>query len=120
VLLAGCANPTPTSRASAAARSACRTHADEVFEQQNRGAMYLSDTYSTGVRDSPFASSGLPGPSTSGLSQQFGIDTTMQNCLNGTGNGTGDTPAATAASPPGIPPVASSAPVGAAARPTVK
>jgi hypothetical protein len=80
-----------TSHASAAERSACRAHADAVFERQNSDAMYRSDTYSTGLRDSPFGSSGLPGLTTTGLSQQFGVATTMQDCLNGTGGASATT-----------------------------
>jgi hypothetical protein len=114
--LSACANQAPPSRATAAARSACRAHADDVFLRQNSDAIYRSDNYSSNLRDSPFGSSGLPGLTTTGLSQQFGIDNTMQDCLNGMG----DSPAATEAVPPGQPPVPSSVSSGAAAPSTVK
>jgi hypothetical protein len=95
-LLSGCAGPGSQTRSTEAARAACRAHADNVFEQQNKDAVYRSDTYSTQLRDSPFGSSGMPGLPTFGLSQQFGVQTTMQNCLNGTG----DLPATTEDGPP--------------------
>jgi hypothetical protein len=114
--LGACANQTPASQSSAAARSACRSYADEVFQRQNAGAVYQSDTYSTGLRDSPFGSSGLPGLTTTGLSQQYGIDTTMQNCLNGTGGSS----ASVEPSVPGAPPGATTITNGAPAPATVK
>jgi len=115
--LGACAGPAPSSsRATAAERAACRTHADEVFSRQNRDAIYRSDTYSTALRDSPFASSGMPGLTTTGLSQQYGVENTMQDCLRGIGNA----PAATEAAPPGTPPIADSFSTGGAAPATVK
>ena len=82
----GCTAPPPHARASAAAQAACRTHADDVYLRQNRDAIYRADNYTTQQRDTPFAASGMPGLTTTGLSEEYGRDTTMENCLNGMGN----------------------------------
>jgi hypothetical protein len=87
-----------------------------MFEQQNRNAVYRSDSYATGLRDSPFGSSGVPGVTTTGLSQQFGIDNNIQNCLNGVG----DSAATTSTIPPGSPLGARQVISGAPAPATVK
>jgi hypothetical protein len=110
------ATPSRAAHATAAERVACRAHTDDVFSRQNRNAVYRSDSYSTDLRDTPFATSGMPGLTTSGLSQQYGIENTMQDCLNGTG----DAPAATEAAPPGTPAVSTKLSTGAPAPATVK
>jgi hypothetical protein len=83
--IGGCAMSNPPSRASLAARSACRARADEVFQQQNRGAIYREDNFVSGLRDTPFGSAGLGSALPNGLSDQFGRDRTMQACLDGIG-----------------------------------
>ncbi len=67
-------------RAEVAAVSACRVRADEVFERQNCDHVYRSDAYQTDTRDAPFATSGMRGVTTAGLSQQFGRDNTLDEC----------------------------------------
>jgi hypothetical protein len=69
-------------RASAAARAACRSRADEVYLKQNRGEVYQADTYSTSTRDSPYTASGLPGITTNGLGGQYQRDQMEDDCLN--------------------------------------
>ncbi len=73
--------------AEVAAVSDCRARADEVFVRQNRDHAYRVDAYRTDTRDAPFASSGLRGVTSAGLSQQFGRDTTMDECLRASGYG---------------------------------
>jgi hypothetical protein len=80
-----CTPATPRSQASAAAQTACRSRADQVFEQQNRGAIYREDNFVSGLRDSPFGSAGLGSTIPTNLADQFGRDRTMQDCLDGIG-----------------------------------
>jgi len=73
----------PSSNASAAAHTACRARADEVFAQQNRGAIYSEDNFVSGLRDSPFGSNGVGSVIPTNLANQFGREQTMQQCLDG-------------------------------------
>lgn len=82
--LAGCAEP-PLSRASAATQAACRSRADEVFLTQHRDSVYRADDYNGGIRDAPYATSGLPGITTNGLADEYDRDETFRSCVNGTG-----------------------------------
>lgn len=102
-VLTGCGTAAPRSRAqaaAAAARSACRARADEVFLRQNRGDVYRADTFVSDTRDSPFSTSGLPGITSNGLSGQYQRDNMVSSCVYGGGGPSG--PAATlSVSPPG-------------------
>lgn len=75
-LLAGCAQP-PRPRANAAATAACRVEVDRVYSAQNRVDLSRRDT-----RDTPFASSYLPGITSRGLGAEYGRDNMVQSCLN--------------------------------------
>ena len=77
----------PPQRAEVAAVSACRARADEVFQRQNRDQVYRVDTYNTDTRDAPFGTNGLKGVTSAGLSQQYGRDNMVQDCLRSTGAG---------------------------------
>lgn len=84
----GSAPPPPQAeRAELAAVSACRTRADEVFQRQNRDQVYRVDNYNTDTRDAPFGTSGLKGVTSAGLSQQYGRDNLLQDCLRSSGAG---------------------------------
>jgi hypothetical protein len=83
--LSACASNGPTSRATAAQRTACSQRADQVYLQQNRGAIYENDMYVSSTRDAPFSGSGLPGNPSAGLSAQFARDKIQDSCLDGTG-----------------------------------
>lgn len=94
LLAAGCARPAPDpqQQASAARKAACRQRADEVYTKQNRGEVYETDTYTTNTRDSPFATSGLPGITTRGLGGQYERDNMIRDCLNDAAGNVGNTP----------------------------
>ena len=81
VALAGCGSDQDRPRASAAQQAACRQRADEVYQKQNRGDVYRSDQYATSTRDAPFASSGLIGVTSSGLSGRYARDKLLDDCL---------------------------------------
>ena len=90
--LGGCAGSrAPERQGSAAQKAACRQRADEVYSKQNRAEVYRSDTYLTTTRDSPFATSGLPGITSRGLSGQYARDTLVRDCLNNTAGNVGST-----------------------------
>jgi hypothetical protein len=82
VLLAGC-NAQPQTRSGAAAQAACRQRADEVYLMQNRGEIYRADQYATSTRDAPYASSGVVGVTSSGLSGRYARDSLLSDCLSG-------------------------------------
>jgi hypothetical protein len=87
---------------SAKAMAACRHRADQVYDQQNRGAVYRTDSYAGSVRDAPFGGAGPAGNPSSGLSDRYARDTMVDDCLNGMANGadvTTDAPPPAAAAP---------------------
>lgn len=102
--LAGCAQSQAISRshASAAAVAACRTRADTIYNQRNRGEVYKADTFATSSRDSPFATTGLPGNTSAGLGSQYQRDQFQDDCLNSTGTGAVDAPEVGSGKPPPI------------------
>ena len=95
--VAGCAFPLQSAgpQPDAASVAACNTRADEVFLRQNRDAIYRSDRYTSSIRDSPYAAAGLPETS-AGLSDQYGRDQNVRQCLNGVATPVEPQPAATA------------------------
>jgi hypothetical protein len=82
-----CALGPPGAAPETSARSACQQRADEVFQRQNRAEVYNVDTYRTDTRDAPFATSGVKGVTSAGLSQQFSHDTMVDDCLRGSAPG---------------------------------
>ncbi len=95
-LAAGCAPPSPESHADAAARAACKQHADAVYAMRNPDEVYRQDTYATSTRDSPFSNNGLSSVVTAGLGGQFQRDQMFGDCLNGGGGSVGAAPDAPA------------------------
>jgi hypothetical protein len=73
--------PTPQARADRQAQVACRQRADQIYAEQNRGAAYEADQ-----RFSPFSSSYVPGITSRGLGERYGIDTMIADCVRNTGN----------------------------------
>ena len=74
----------PRRASSAADITACRKRADQIFELQNRGAVYAADTYRTSDRDSPYATTGLTGVTSAGLGAQYQRDQFEDDCLRST------------------------------------
>ncbi len=68
--------PSPAAQANAAAFKACRASTDESFEKQNR--YLLSERDQT---DSPYSTSGNTGITTRGLSQRYGYDVDLSDCI---------------------------------------
>ena len=106
--MSACAG-TQRSPSDIAALTACRQRADEVYAKQNRAEVYMSDTFATSGRDSPYATTALPGVTTRGLSGQYERDNMVNDCLAGTGPATGvstkpKAPIPTAPPPPVAPP----------------
>ena len=90
LLLCGACQPAqPMSKAARADYQACRARADQVYNQQNRAMLSERDT-----RDAPFATSGLPGITSAGLSSRYSRDSLLAGCTGGAqpvDNGTGPT-----------------------------
>lgn len=100
--LAGCAEGGGArSGATPKAMAACRQRADEVYERQNRGAVYRTDTFVASQRDAPFGGSGPAGNPSTGLSDRYAHDTILDDCLNGMASSTttSGTPSPAAAAP---------------------
>ncbi len=80
-VLAGCAqrqsNLSVTDRATIAA---CRSHADQVYDRLNRGAIYNLSS-----NDAPNSSTGLVGDPTRALSARFARDRMIDRCVGGAG-----------------------------------
>jgi hypothetical protein len=98
--LAACTAQPPRTRADAATAAACEQRADEVYLKQNRADLYRSDRYSTSTRDAPFASTGLPGVTTDGLSQRYARDTMISDCIRESSMDVQTGPAPAPAAPP--------------------
>ena len=96
--LAACAAPPPPppvsmgsaggsaeqARADTAVRTACREHADAVYDRQHRGTIY-----SINNRNTPFSANYTPGMmDRDPLSQRYARDNMMQDCIRNTGTET--------------------------------
>lgn len=89
LLLGACQPAAPLSKAARADYNACRMRADQVFNQQNRAMLSERDT-----RDTPFASSGVSGITSAGLSSRYARDDLLAGCTPGSqpvDSGTGPT-----------------------------
>jgi hypothetical protein len=75
--------PAGQSRADAATVAACREHADEVYNRQHRDTIY-----SISSRDTPFSANYTPGLVDRGLSQRFGHENLIRDCVRNTGTET--------------------------------
>jgi hypothetical protein len=87
-LAAACSPPPPISpqdRADRQTQAACRERADQVYAQQNRGAIYAQQD----DRLSPFSGSYSPGVTSRGLGERYGRDMMISDCVR---NAQGQTP----------------------------
>ncbi len=86
ISLSGCADNAPQSgqaRADAATTAACRQRANEVFDRQNRGAIYSANSSA----NSPFSANFTPDVTSRGLPQQFAHDRMVSDCVRNSGTG---------------------------------
>jgi hypothetical protein len=86
LVLGQCAAPPPPvgqSRADAATVAACREHADEVYNRQHRDTIYTISS-----RDTPYSANYMPGLVDRGLSQRFGHENLIRDCVRNTGTET--------------------------------
>lgn len=88
ILAVAACSPAPPSRSTAAQQAACRSRADEMFLQQNRGAAYANDQYVSSTRDAPFGGN-VPTNMTNSLSDRYSRQKMMDNCLNARGQNPG-------------------------------
>jgi hypothetical protein len=100
VALAGCAGSAPGGggniHGDAALEAACRQRADEIYDRQNRPAIYSP---APGV-NSPFSGSYSPAVSDRGLSDLYARDTAIRDCVRNTGTGTDRVAQTPASAPP--------------------
>src|SRR5689334_9483510 len=82
ILLTGChsAPPTAQERAEQKTLAACRERADQVYAEQNRGAVYTQDNSL-----SPFSSSYVSGITSRGLGERYGRDVMISDCVRNAG-----------------------------------
>jgi hypothetical protein len=83
------AAPTGQTRSDAATLAACREHADAAYNRNNRDSIYT-----IGNRDSPFSGNYGPAPVDKGLSQRYGRESMIRDCVRNTGTETDRTDAA--------------------------
>ena len=81
------------SQADAQTVAACRQRANQVFDQQNRGAIFSQGSQA----NMPFSANYTPDMPSRGLSQQFGFDRMVNDCIRNTGTGTSRTQSGEAA-----------------------
>ncbi|APH54177.1 putative secreted protein [Granulibacter bethesdensis] len=89
LMISGCAAKMDARQNQVAA--ACAKQADEIFTAQNPDAVYSADRYHGGVMDAPYAGIGAPGVITSGLSDSYGHNRNVINCIRRNG-GSGQQP----------------------------
>jgi hypothetical protein len=86
ISLSACADGAPQSsqgQADAATTAACRQRANEVYDRQNRGAIYAANSSA----NAPFSADYTPDVSDRGLSQLFAHDKLVSDCVRNTGTG---------------------------------
>jgi hypothetical protein len=84
--LAYCAPPPPPvgqARADAATLTACREHANQVYNRQNRDQIYTITN-----RDVPFSAGYAPGATDQGLAARYAHDNMVNDCVRNTGTET--------------------------------
>ena len=94
---AACTPPPPPvgqARADAATMTACREHADAVYNRNNRDSIYTISS-----RDTPFSANYTPGVVDRGLSQRYGRDMMVRDCVRNTGTETDRTPGSSPTEP---------------------
>lgn len=80
--------PTGQAKADAATQAACRQRADEVYDQQNRGAIYAPQS----SFNTPFSANYTPGVTDRGLADLYEHNRLIRDCVRNTGTGTDRTP----------------------------
>jgi hypothetical protein len=88
--LAQCSPPPPPTgqaRADAATLAACREHADQVYDRNNRDTIYTISS-----RDSPFSANYTPGVTNRGLAQRYVRENMVRDCVRNTGTETNRAP----------------------------
>jgi hypothetical protein len=81
ILLAACAGPAaPLSRTDQATIAACRQHASDVYNRNNRGTIYSINQ--TGL---PYSGSYLAGNQTGALADQYANARLVDDCVRNTG-----------------------------------
>ncbi|MBV8916416.1 MAG: hypothetical protein JOZ05_25685 [Acetobacteraceae bacterium] len=89
--------PPPTGQArDAATLAACREHAAEVYDRNNRDTIYTISS-----RDSPYSANYTPGVTSRGLSQRFANENLIRDCVRNTGTEINRAP--TTSPPPAMP-----------------
>jgi hypothetical protein len=78
------APPTGQAKADAATQAACRQRADQIYEQQNRGQIYSTQSQV----NTPYSANYVPDVTNRGLSDLFAHDRTISDCVRNTGTGT--------------------------------
>jgi hypothetical protein len=90
VMLARCAPPPPPvgqARADAETLAACRGHANDVYNQTRRDAIYTISS-----RDTPYSANYTPGLTDRGLAQRFSHENIVRDCVRNTGTETNRSP----------------------------
>ncbi len=87
-VLGACGAPPPETmtgqqRADAALRSACREHADAVYDRNNRDQIYR-----IGTRDTPYSGQYNAASIDAGLSQRYAHQNLIRDCIRNTGTET--------------------------------
>jgi hypothetical protein len=75
--------PTGQARADAATIAACRDHANQVYDRQNRDQIYTITN-----RDVPFSAAYAPGVTNRGLAARYAHDNMVSDCVRNTGTET--------------------------------
>jgi hypothetical protein len=88
--------PTGQAKADAATLTACREHADQVYDRNNRDTIYTISN-----RDSPFSANTSSGITDRGLPQRFARENMVRDCVRNTGTETDRSP--TTSPPPATP-----------------
>ena len=84
LVLTACARqPAPMANSDAAARAECRQRADEIYNRQNRAALYSPTT----TVNAPYSASYQPGTTDRGLSDRFAYQNTIDTCLRSASTG---------------------------------
>ncbi len=99
VALLQCAPPPPPTgqaRADAATLAACREHADQVYDRNNRDTIYTISN-----RNLPFSANTSSGVIDRGLAQRYARDNMVRDCVRNTGTETDRSP--TTSPPPATP-----------------
>jgi len=98
--LAGCMAPPPSgeARADAARHAACRQHADQVYAEQNRAAIYLDEGAQQSY--SPLSGSYIEGNTARGLPSAYQQQEMVSDCIRNSDDAAAAPPVPSAPSAP--------------------